>query len=145
MARACLGDTAAAWIADPLDDLVHGRVAALLAAVQALAPPTAEAAQLIVTTCTSYDTRRASMDDPRFRARGYHMGSGLAESACKRVIGQRIKGPGMHGTTAGTQAIATLRATYLSHRWDEVEASAAASSLPRDITCTHVGGCARNK
>jgi hypothetical protein len=126
VARACLGEQAAAWTPGPLEDLSHGRVDALLAAVRTLPTPTAEAAKMVATTCAYFDTRRALLDYPRFRAQGYHIGSGLAESACKRLVGQRAKGPGMHWTVPGAQAIGTLRAAYLSARWDEVEQLAAA-------------------
>lgn len=126
-ARACLGDKTAAWISAPLDDLSHGRIDAVLAALHGLLPPTEEAAKLVATTCEYYDDRRAMLDYPRFRAQGYQIGSGLVESACKRLVSQRAKGPGMHWTVPGAQAIATLRAAYLSNRWDEVEDLAAAA------------------
>lgn len=93
---------------------------ALIAAVGQLPLPTAEAAKLVATTCTYFDERRAMLDDPRFRAEGYQIGSGIAESACKRLISQREKGTGMHWTPLSAQAIATLRAAHLSTRWDEV-------------------------
>jgi hypothetical protein len=127
VARACLGAGAAAWTPKPLEDLSHGRVDALLAAVRALPTPSAEAAKQVVTTTEYFDTRRALLDYPRFRAQGYHIGSGLAESACKRLVGQRAKGPGMHWTVPGAQAIGTLRAAYLSDRWEEVDTLAAAA------------------
>jgi len=99
---------------------------ALLTALRALEPPATEAATLVETTCAYYDTRRALLDYPRFRAQGYQIGSGVAESACKRVVGQRQKGSGMHWLPSGAQAIGTLRATALSNRWAEVDALCAA-------------------
>jgi hypothetical protein len=126
VARACRGEQAAAWVPGPLEDLSQGRVDALLTALQALPTPTAEAAKLVSSTTDYFDKRRALLDYPHFRAQGYQIGSGLAESACKRLVSQRAKGPGMHWTVPGAQAIATLRATYLSERWEEVEALAAA-------------------
>jgi hypothetical protein len=127
VARACLGEQAAIWTPGPLEDLSHGRVDALLAAVRTLPTPSAAAAKQVATTAAYFDTRRALLDYPRFRAQGYHIGSGLAESACKRLVGQRAKGPGMHWTVQGAQAIGTLRAAYLSDRWEEVEALAMAA------------------
>jgi hypothetical protein len=127
VARACLGEQAAAWTPGPLEDLSHGRIDALLTAVRALPTPTAEAAKQVATTCEYFATRRALLDYPRFRAQGYHSGSGLAESAGKRLVGQRAKGPGLHWTLSGAQAIGTLRAAYLSDRWEEVEALAVAA------------------
>ena len=124
VARACLGDQARAWIQTPLEALRQGRVPELVAAVRALPAVTEEATKLRATTAAYYEDRQAQMAYPAFRALGYQIGSGLAESTCKRLIGQRAKGPGMHWTVAGAQAIATLRAAYLSQRWDEVVALA---------------------
>lgn len=120
VARACLGEDAPAWMAAPLEDLHQGRVEAVLAAIAALPAPTTEAAELIPTTVVYFAKRRAMLDYPSFRAQGYQIGSGLAESTCKRLVSQREKGPGMHWTTPGAQAIATLRAAHLTNRWDEV-------------------------
>jgi hypothetical protein len=128
VAHACLSEAdTLRWIQTPLDDLRQGRVSALVAAVRALPTPTEEAAKLVATTATYYEERQEQMQYPAFRAQGYQIGSGLAESACKRLVGQRAKGPGMHWTVAGAQAIATLRAAYLSRRWAEVVAVARAA------------------
>jgi len=40
----------------------------------------------------------------RLRTDGYHLGSGVVESQCKR-LGQRVKGPGMNWTDAGLSAL----------------------------------------
>lgn len=129
VAQTCLGQgaRALAWIQAPLEHLHHGRVEELVAAVRTLPTPTEEAAKLVVTTAAYYEQRRAQMQYPAFRAQGFQIGSGLVESACKRLVGQRAKGPGMQWTIAGAEAIATLRAVYLSGRWDDVVALATAA------------------
>jgi hypothetical protein len=60
------------------------------------------------------------MDYPCYRAKGWRIGSGPIEAACKTVIGSRMKGAGMRWKPPATDAIATLRAAYLSQpqRWD---------------------------
>lgn len=127
VAHACLSDAdTLRWIQGPLDDLRQGRVRDLVAAVRALPTPTEEVAKAVATTAAYYEERCEQMQYPAFRAQGMQIGSGLAESACKRRVGQRAKGPGMHWTVAGAQAIGTLRAAYLSHRWVEVEQIACA-------------------
>lgn len=119
VARACVGEDTGERTAGPLADLRDGRVEAVIAALRQLPTPTADAAKLVAATCTYFDERRAMVDYPRFRQAGYQIGSGIAESACKRLVSQREKGPGMHWTTPGAQAIATLRAAHLSNRWQE--------------------------
>ena len=44
-----------------------------------------------------------------FRSRGLFVGSGVVESGCKTVIGQRLKLSGMRWTVAGADAIVALR------------------------------------
>jgi len=60
------------------------------------------------------------MDYPRYLANGWQIGSGPVESACKTVVGNRLKGGGMRWGDAGAKAICHLRALYLSERscWD---------------------------
>jgi hypothetical protein len=54
------------------------------------------------------------MDYPRYLAKGWQIGSGPVESACKRVIGQRLKGSGMRWGEDGADAVSHLRALFLS-------------------------------
>ena len=53
-------------------------------------------------------------DYPRSRAQGWQMGSGPVESACKRVVGQRLNGAGRRWGEAGADAGCRLRALFLS-------------------------------
>ena len=55
-----------------------------------------------------------------FRQCGLFVGSGLAESGCKAVIGQRLKLSGMRWTTAGADAIAALRCQQASRPEDRI-------------------------
>jgi hypothetical protein len=59
------------------------------------------------------------MDYPTYVKNGWPIGSGVIESACKRVICQRLKGPGMRWREPGTHALAHARSLSLSsdHRW----------------------------
>jgi hypothetical protein len=55
-----------------------------------------------------------------FRSRGLFVGSGVVESGCKAVIGQRLKMSGMRWTVSGADAIATLRCQQASRPEDRV-------------------------
>lgn len=46
--------------------------------------------------------------------RGWQIGSGVIESACKSVVGRRLKGTGMRWREHGTTALCQLRALYRS-------------------------------
>lgn len=52
-----------------------------------------------------------------FRAAGYPIGSGTVESACKLVVQQRMKQPGMRWRRSNAQAMLALRAALFSNRW----------------------------
>jgi hypothetical protein len=56
------------------------------------------------------------MDYPRYTANGWLIGSGAVESACKTVVGQRLKLAGMRWGSDGTDAVCHLRALYKSER-----------------------------
>lgn len=68
------------------------------------------------------------MDYPAYRARGWLIGSGPVEAACKLVVGQRLKGSGMRWGEAGADAVCHLRALFRSEKgqWDAYWASLAA-------------------
>lgn len=58
-------------------------------------------------------------DYPSYRAKGWDIGSGPTESACK-IVGSRLKGSGMRWLEEGAAWVAPLRAVYLSstEAWD---------------------------
>ena len=60
-------------------------------------------------------------DYPRYVKNGWQIGSGVIESACKSVVGGRLKGPGMRWRPYGTTAMCQLRALYKStdRLWDQ--------------------------
>lgn len=54
------------------------------------------------------------MNYPQYVANGWQIGSGPVESACKTVVGNRLKGGGMRWGKDGSDGVAHLRAIYLS-------------------------------
>ncbi|MGZ3415834.1 MAG: ISKra4 family transposase [Isosphaeraceae bacterium] len=60
------------------------------------------------------------MDYPTYQAKGWAIGSGPVESACKTVVGQRMKGGGMRWGGEGADAMCHLRALFKSgdRHWD---------------------------
>jgi hypothetical protein len=67
------------------------------------------------------------MDYPRYLMRGWQIASGAIESACKRVINQRLCMGGMRWGEEGSNAVSHLRALYQSDadQWDGFWALAA--------------------
>jgi hypothetical protein len=60
------------------------------------------------------------MDYPYYLAQGWQIGSGQVESACKTVIGARLKLAGMRWGEEGTDEVCHLRALFKSGpgQWD---------------------------
>jgi hypothetical protein len=54
------------------------------------------------------------MDYPTYAARGWQIGSGMIESACKTVVCRRLKEGGMRWREPGTTALCQLRALHRS-------------------------------
>jgi len=113
-----------AWVQPLLTSLEQGAVGQIIAVLQALAAARAEAqpevAKVARQAAGYFEQRRAQVRYPHFVASGYQIGSGLAESACKRFGTDRMKGAGMRWTVQGAQCVATLRMFVLSERWGEV-------------------------
>jgi hypothetical protein len=72
------------------------------------------------TTSRYFESNLHRMDYPEYLAEGWQIGSGVVESACKTVVGQRLKGAGMRWSVAGAHALCHVRALYRSEKgqWD---------------------------
>ena len=68
------------------------------------------------------------MDYPTYRSKGWLIGSGPVEAACKPVVGQRLKGTGMRWSDGGADAVCHLRALFRGEtgQWNAYWASLAA-------------------
>jgi hypothetical protein len=55
-----------------------------------------------------------------FRSKGYDIGSGAVEGACRYVVGKRLKQSGMIWTRAGSSAVFALRISWLNKEWDQL-------------------------
>jgi hypothetical protein len=65
---------------------------------------------------TYLGNQKGRMDYPGYEAAGWYIGSGAVESACKTVVGARLKGAGMRWREPGSQALCHVRALYRSER-----------------------------
>jgi hypothetical protein len=65
--------------------------------------------------------RSASLDYPKYKEKGYFVGSGAMESANKYVPQERLKLVGMRWKKISVRRILSLRAREKSKKWHEVE------------------------
>ena len=107
---------AEAWCGQWCHRLKHEGGPAVLAALRAL-PARGRAARECHARVTGYFANQVHrMDYPSYLARGWQIGSGPVESACKTVIGQRMKGGGMRWGEDGADTVAHLRALFRSEK-----------------------------
>jgi hypothetical protein len=114
-----LGDRKGEWLAARLEDLDYGYIDGIVAATREY--PLAGIKKNEVDTALGYFENNAHrMRYHWFRSRGLFVGSGVVESGCKAVIGQRLKLSGMRWTLTGADAIATLRCQQASRPEDRI-------------------------
>jgi hypothetical protein len=65
-----------------------------------------------------FDDNRSRMDYPQYRAGNLPIGSGIIESSCKHVVGDRLKRTGMRWDEEGAEDLLALRCLDLNERWD---------------------------
>src|SRR2546422_6390214 len=110
------------WAKQACTLLVHGQIEELLAAIGQLPKiaPAADESRSVPDKAVDYFTTNAQrMRYPSFRAQGMHVGSGIAEAACKTVVDTRAKRTGMRWTPDGLDAVLPLRTAKLNHTYDE--------------------------
>jgi len=89
--------------------------AAVLEELRALAPPKRVRDQHRE-TLTYFENQAHRMDYPSYVRKGWAIGSGPIEAACKTVIGRRLKGTEMRWSPDGADAMAHLRALLVGER-----------------------------
>ena len=97
------------------------REAAILKVLQGLDPPPNKGTQQALQEAVQYISNNVHrMDYPYYLAQGWQIGSGPIESACKTVVGQRLKLAGMRWREYGTDNVCHLRALFKSeqHQWN---------------------------
>jgi hypothetical protein len=118
---------AAAWAETQISEhLICGDVEGLVGAIAVLsqiAPPCGESKSIPEQAREYFQNNAARMDYPAYRARGMEIGSGIAESSGRRVVGVRCKQPGMRWTEEGLSAIVGLRTLALNNRYDSALAN----------------------
>jgi hypothetical protein len=114
---------ASLWAAHACARLEQGHTAALVSAIAALPPipPQPGQARSIPERAVDYFTTNAQrMRYPFFRAQGMHVGSGIADAACKTIVSTRAKRSGMRWTPEGIDALLPVRTSVLNGAYDSL-------------------------
>lgn len=111
-----------AWAEQMCSLLVQGNIEDLVTEIAVLPPipPEPGASRSVPEIEMDYFISNAArMRYPAFRAQGMHVGSGIAEAACKTVVSTRAKRAGMRWTPEGLDAVLALRTAVLNETYDE--------------------------
>lgn len=113
-------ETRQTWLTDWCHRLKHEGGAKVLAALRDLKARSRAARATLSIVLRYFENQSHRMDYPHYIAKGWSIGSGPVESACKTVIGQRMKGAGMRWSEAGAESISHVRALFKSgdKQWD---------------------------
>ena len=114
-----LGDRKEEWLAARLDDLDYGDIDGICKAA-CVYPLTGTKKDELDTALGYFEHNAPRMRYKWFRSRGLFVGSGVVESGCKAVIGQRLKLSGMRWTVAGADAIIALRCREASSQQEQI-------------------------
>jgi hypothetical protein len=105
---------AKAWVAARQAELKADDVRAVLLAIAAWKPRSQAGRQLRRQQFRYFRHNAERMRYGSFLRKGYHIGSGVVEAACRQVMCQRLDEAGMHWREPNAEAILALRGAFLS-------------------------------
>jgi len=107
------------WVHQQLKRLMEGKVEEVIASLSELSVSNTDVTQKIEENITYFTNNKDRMRYNEYKEKGYHIGSGTVESACKHVVGQRLKQAGMKWSVEGADAILQLRVLWKNGEWSK--------------------------
>ena len=107
------------WVKATEAFLYAGDIQEVIARIRALAIGNASVAESLETQAGYFRKHANRMQYQTFVENGYHIGSGVIESACKHVVAERCKQAAMKWSTPGINAILFWRCLLKNGAWDE--------------------------
>ena len=109
------------WVKKRLDWLWEGWTKKLLDDLKEQRKKHRGSKQQAVDVLVRYiSTNEEQMRYDVFREKGYDIGSGAVEGACKNVVGKRLKQSGMIWTRLGSSSVLALRVSWLNEEWEQL-------------------------
>ena len=108
------------WAHTKVHVLQEGDQRGIRRSLTQMSPKTPDQKESLKKTCRYFTNHGHKMDYPRYEAMGFHIGSGIAEAACKHVIQSRFKRAGMRWSQEGAENLLQLRTLYLNHQWNRL-------------------------
>jgi hypothetical protein len=108
------------WVNKQKRELKLGKIENVVAAMQTAAK--GSKSEKLRRELNYFLKNRHRFEYDQVRALGLPIGSGAIESAIRRVINLRLKGPCLYWTEETAEEMILLRSYYKSGRWDEIKA-----------------------
>ena len=116
------------WVRKQRRLLLEGKIDVVIASIDELCR--GRASKAMAKERDYFVRHREAMAYGEVRASKLPIGSGAVESAIRRVVNLRIKGPGIFWHREHAEAMLMLRAFHKAGRWDALKQAAAPQSLP---------------
>jgi hypothetical protein len=102
--------------------LLEGKVGSVIGLYKRMLPHyglKGDRAKTVRETITYFENNKQYMQYDEYLAKGYPIGTGVVEGACRHFVKDRMELAGMRWEIEGAQAMLSLRALYLNDQWDD--------------------------
>lgn len=109
---------AQAWAKEKIKLLKRNQQQSLKQSFCRMEPKTKKQREILSDTKQYFKNHGHQMNYPLYQRKGFHIGSGVAEGACKHVIQSRFKRAGMRWSRPGAENLLALRTLHINDKWD---------------------------
>ena len=109
---------AGAWVKEKITLLKKNQQRSLKQSFSRMEPKTKKQREILADTKRYFHNHGHQMNYPRYQRMGFHIGSGVAEGACKHVIQSRFKRAGMRWSRSGAEKLLALRDLHINNKWE---------------------------
>jgi hypothetical protein len=114
------------WVSDQLRDLLTGKIETVIRRWRRLLHEaerkrcwTKDNKKIMASAIGYFGNNRHRMHYDEYLSKGYPIGSGIAEGACRNLVKDRMDCTGMHWRLPGARAMVKTRALFLNGDWDD--------------------------
>jgi hypothetical protein len=115
-------DESKGFVEQRLRDLLQGRVGYVISGLRRRLKAeklSGQRRKAVASALEYLGNNKEHMRYDEYLARGYPIGSGVAEGACRHLVKDRMEQTGMRWTVEGAQAMLHVRALHLNDQWEE--------------------------
>lgn len=103
------------WMTDKLTRLLHGKIAVVIEDLKEVKKSLSKGKQNLLQKIITYlENGKEHMRYDIYISKGYPIGSGVVEGACKNLVKDRMEQCGMRWTVAGAEAILGMRSIQIN-------------------------------